>query len=130
MFSIEDDGKEIDGFEGESEEEEGEEEEAREQTEKDKSTDEDASWNVASDRSDDGEAYGKAFDEEEEVGEAEEEIPLSPAVSTPEKLEEEVPRPEESDHVLAEISAEVRIDLSFSLVLPVELLFLTTFVIH
>ncbi|XP_061933391.1 proline-, glutamic acid- and leucine-rich protein 1-like [Apis cerana] len=67
-------------------------------------------------------------EEEEEEEEKEEEI-ISLTVS--EKTEEEVaPEPVESDRVFPEIPVEVRINLSFSLILPVELLFLTTFVIH
>lgn len=121
---------EVEEEEDEEEGEEEEEEEEHEQTEKEELTDEYDAWNVGSDQSDEGEKYWEAFYEAEEVGEAEKEIPLSSTVSTTEKSEEEVRPVEESGHVPTEISIEVSINLSFSLVLPVELLFLTTFVIH
>lgn len=51
-------------------------------------------------------------------------------ISTAEKPEEEVQQDVVGpDHVLAEIPVEVRINLSFCVILPVELLCLTTFVI-
>jgi len=63
----------------------------------------------------------------------EEEIPEErdiPAEIYPvEKLEEEVPEAVMPDRALVEIPVEVRINLSFCVILPVELLCLTTFVI-
>lgn len=112
--------------EGNYDSDELEEDEEREAEKVKGSMDDEVDWYLPSERSLDGEKYGESFYEGEEVGE--EEIPLSPAIAS-EKLEE-ARQVEESDHVLVELPAEVRINLSFSLVLPVELLFLTTFVIH
>lgn len=57
--------------------------------------------------------------------------PSSATIAAAEKSEEEVREPTvgPADHVLAEIPVEVRINLSFTVILPVELLCLTTFVI-
>lgn len=91
---------------------------------------EDSEWDVAtteSDKSDEGDEYREEYYREEED---EEEAALSSTISTAEKLEEHEADLEEADHVFSEIPAEVRINLSFYVVLPVELLFLTTFVIH
>ncbi|CAL7935484.1 unnamed protein product [Xylocopa violacea] len=103
------DTDEIDDFMGEGEGEEGIEEwEGEEESEKEKkSTDEESLWDVIASKAriDEGEKYEGAFYDEEEVGE-EEEI-LSTTVSTVEKLEEEARPPEEPDHVLPEIPAEV-----------------------
>lgn len=77
------------------------------------------------------ERYGERSLEDEEA-EEERDAPSDDiaTISTAEKPEEEmqqdVVRP---DHVLAEIPVEVRINLSFCVILPVELLCLTTFVI-
>lgn len=69
-------------------------------------------------------------EEETEEEEEEEEMPTSPAtISAAEKSEEEVRDAAEPDHVLAEIPVEVRINLSFTIILPVELLCLATFLI-
>lgn len=83
-----------------------EEEEEGERHERGKSTDEESTeWNAVSKWSDEGERYHG----EEEVGEAEE--LFSSTISSTEKLEEERRRIEDS--VLAEIPAEVGINLSF-----------------
>ncbi|OAD55421.1 Coiled-coil domain-containing protein 96 [Eufriesea mexicana] len=64
-------------------------------------------WDAITVRSDEDEKYEDEYREKKEVGEEEEEeVSLSTTVSTVEKPEEEAPRPEESDHVLAEIPAE------------------------
>lgn len=78
------------------------------------------------------ERYGERSYEDEE---AEEEGDAPPSddratISAAEKPEEEVQQDVVGpDHVLAEIPIEVRINLSFCVILPVELLCLTTFVI-
>lgn len=78
---------------------------------------------------DEEEKYGERSVEDEEV-EEKREIPSIATISTAaEKPEEEVQEVIEPDHVLAEIPVEVRINLSFCVILPVELLCLTTFVI-
>ncbi|KOC67110.1 Coiled-coil domain-containing protein 96 [Habropoda laboriosa] len=129
----------IDDFDDFSRErEEEEEEEAEEELGEWKKLADEVStvWEDSTARSDEGEKFEVFHEDDEEVGEEEreeeeeeeeEEIPLSSTISSAEKLEEEERQIEESDHVLPEIPAEVRINLSFSLVLPVELLFLTTF---
>ncbi|EGI58424.1 hypothetical protein G5I_13461, partial [Acromyrmex echinatior] len=69
----------------------------------------------------------EAEEEEEEEGDAPSEDIAT--ISTAEKPEEEVQQDVVGpDHVLAEIPVEVRINLSFCVILPVELLCLTTFV--
>lgn len=73
------------------------------------------------------ERHGEPSIEDEEV-EEKGDIPIA-TISTAEKPEEEVQEVIEPDHVLAEIPVEVRINLSFCVILPVELLCLTTFVI-
>lgn len=65
----------------------------------------------------------------EEVEEGKSAPPSTATITAAEKSEEEVRDVVEPDHVLAEIPAEVRINLSFTIILPVELLCLTTFVI-
>ena len=65
---------------------------------------------------------------DEEV-EDERAVPAAATISAAEKSEEEVQDAAGPDHVLAEIPVEVRINLSFCVILPVELLYLTTFVI-
>nr|XP_012230584.1 PREDICTED: uncharacterized protein LOC105676925 [Linepithema humile] len=71
--------------------------------------------------------------EEQSLGDEEVEderaVPAAATISAAEKPEEEVQDAAEADHVLAEIPVEVRINLSFCVILPVELLHLTTFVI-
>lgn len=68
----------------------------------------------------------RSFEDEE----AEEERDDIATISTAEKPEEEVQQDVVGpDHVLAEVPVEVRINLSFCVILPVELLCLTTFVI-
>lgn len=70
--------------------------------------------------------------EDEEAEEEEGDAPSEDiaTISTAEKPEEEVQQDVVGpDHVLAEIPVEVRINLSFCIILPVELLCLTTFVI-
>jgi len=77
------------------------------------------------------EGYGERSLEDEEA-EEERDAPSDDiaTISTAEKLEEEVQQDVVGpDHVLAEIPVEVRINLSFCVILPVELLCLTTFVI-
>lgn len=73
------------------------------------------------------ERHGEQSIEDEEV-EEKRDIPIA-TISTAEKPEEEVQEVIEPDHVLADIPVEVRINLSFCVILPVELLCLTTFVI-
>jgi len=74
------------------------------------------------------ERYEEQSLEDEEV-EDEGAVPAAATISAAEKPEEEVQDAAEPDHVLAEIPVEVRINLSFCVILPVELLYLTTFVI-
>jgi len=77
------------------------------------------------------EEYGERSLEDEEA-EEERDAPSDDiaTISTAEKLEEEVQQDVVGpDHVLAEIPVEVRINLSFCVILPMELLCLTTFVI-
>lgn len=59
----------------------------------------------------------------------EKDVPSTTTISVAEKPEEETRDAARPDHVLAEIPDEVRINLSFYVILPVELLCLTTFVI-
>lgn len=69
---------------------------------------------------------------EDEEAEEERDAPSedTATISAAEKPEEEVQQDMVGpDHVLAEIPVEVRINLSFCVILPVELLCLTTFVI-
>lgn len=77
--------------------------------------------------------YEEEIYEEQSLGDEEVEdertAPAAATISAVEKPEEEVQDAAEPDHVLAEIPAEVRINLSFCVILPVELLYLTTFVI-
>lgn len=65
----------------------------------------------------------------DEEMEEERSAPSSATITAAEKSEEEVRDVVGPDHVLAEIPVEVRINLSFTVILPVELLCLTTFVI-
>lgn len=79
------------------------------------------------------EGYGQEMDgerslEDEEM-EKEKSTPSSATITAAEKSEEEMPDVVGPDHVLDEIPVEVRINLSFTIILPVELLCLTTFVI-
>jgi len=86
------------------------------------------------------EARDDLYEMEEELSVAEYEEPsvveeeiheerALPEIYPVEKPEEEVPEAVVPDRVFAEIPVEVRINLSFCVVLPVELLCLTTFVI-
>ncbi|XP_032666581.1 uncharacterized protein LOC116842045 [Odontomachus brunneus] len=72
--------------------------------------------------------YGERSLEDEETKEGKS-APSSATIVTAEKSDEEVRDVVGPDHVLAEIPVEVRINLSFTIILPVELLCLTTFVI-
>lgn len=68
--------------------------------------------------------------EDEEAEEERDAFDDIATISAAEKPEEEAQRDVVGpDHVLAEIPVEVRINLSFCVILPVELLCLTTFVI-
>ncbi|XP_028049901.2 LOW QUALITY PROTEIN: eukaryotic translation initiation factor 5B [Monomorium pharaonis] len=72
----------------------------------------------------------RSHEDEEAEGEGDAPPDDTTTVSTAEKPEEEVQQDVVGpDHVLAEIPVEVRINLSFCVILPVELLCLTTFVI-
>lgn len=75
------------------------------------------------------ERYGERSVEDEEVEEKRDVPSIATISAAAEKPEEEVQEVIEPDHVLAEIPVEVRINLSFCVILPVELLCLTTFVI-
>lgn len=75
------------------------------------------------------ERHGEQRIEDEEVGEKRDIPSIATISAAAEKPEEEVQEVIEPDHVLAEIPVEVRINLSFCVILPVELLCLTTFVI-
>lgn len=76
------------------------------------------------------ERYGERSLEDEEAEGRDAPSDDIATISTAEKPEEEVQRDVVGpDHVLAEIPVEVRINLSFCVILPVELLCLTTFVI-
>lgn len=80
------------------------------------------------------EGYGQEIDGERSLEDEEMEEgkspPSSATITAAEKsAEEEVPDVVGPDHVLDEIPVEVRINLSFTIILPVELLCLTTFVI-
>lgn len=78
----------------------------------------------------DEEEYGERGIPEDEEEEEETAVTSFATISAAEKSEEEAQdAAAEADHVLAEIPAEVRINLSFTIILPVELLCLTTFVI-
>lgn len=74
------------------------------------------------------ELYEEPSVRDEEIGE-ERDVPSTVTISTMEKPEEEARDAAEPDHAFAEIPVEVRINLSFCVILPVELLCLTTFVI-
>ncbi|XP_014480180.1 PREDICTED: uncharacterized protein LOC106747299 [Dinoponera quadriceps] len=73
-----------------------------------------------------GRMYGERSMEDEEMEEGKS-APSSATITAAEKSEEEVRDVAGPDHVLAEIPAEVRINLSFTIILPAELLCLTTF---
>jgi len=75
------------------------------------------------------ERHGEQRIEDEEVEEKRDIPSIATISAAAEKPEEEVQEVIEPDHVLAEIPVEVRINLSFCVILPVELLCLTTFVI-
>lgn len=76
------------------------------------------------------ERYGERSLEDEEAEGRDAPSDDIATISTAEKPEEEVQQDVVGpDHVLAEIPVEVRINLSFCVILPVELLCLTTFVI-
>lgn len=77
------------------------------------------------------ERYGEWSYEDEEAEEegdapSDDRATISAAEKPEEEVQQDVVGP---DHVLAEIPIEVRINLSFCVILPVELLCLTTFVI-
>lgn len=77
------------------------------------------------------ERYGERSYEDEEAEEegdapSDDHATISAAEKPEEEVQQDVVGP---DHVLAEIPIEVRINLSFCVILPVELLCLTTFVI-
>lgn len=76
----------------------------------------------------DEERHGERSLEDEEI-EEKRDIPSATISTAAEKPEEEVQEVIEPDHVLADIPVEVRINLSFCVILPVELQCLTTFVI-
>ncbi|EZA60575.1 hypothetical protein X777_14601, partial [Ooceraea biroi] len=65
---------------------------------------------------------------ERSVGNEERDAPSTATISVAEKSEEEARDTAGPDHALAEIPVEVRINLSFCVILPVELLCLTTFI--
>lgn len=112
--------------------EEGKNEEGAEREEDIYKTDEFFTWDKEpGEREYEEERYEERSLEDEEA-EEERDAPSDDiaTISEAEKLEEEVQQDVVGpDHVLAEIPVEVRINLSFCIILPVELLCLTTFVI-
>lgn len=112
--------------------EEGKEEEGAEREEGIYKTDEFLIWDEEpGEREYEEERYeerslGDEEAEEERDAPSDDIATISEAEKPEEEVQQDVVGP---DHVLAEIPVEVRINLSFCVILPVELLCLTTFVI-
>lgn len=104
-------------------------EELREDKEEEKKVEDDDESFIWGQGPGEREMYGERSLEDEEEMEEGKSAPSTATITAAEKSEEEVRDVMRPDHVLAEMQVEVRINLSFTIVLPVELLCLTTFVI-